>query len=387
MDIIDINISNNKYSNVDVTNKTKINNFNLGNYDNIIYINSIRSETNNLLTLNKSNSTYVIRDYNTNIYKKYITEIKKSNKDTFVSYNHNLKKNDIIKLYNINRSDINLLKSNLQNTDITYKVLNVTRNTFTLVSFNNSNNNFNNITDIVVTSYNNITNGYFVLESTKSSVEVLSKVLNVNIKNNTEDDYGVFYNLVIDSDINELTINTINNDKLSGYILFNNEEIIGPDYLETVDNKSTLNIKNINLQNSRFELVNLAKNEWFIKCNISNKIVNYILTYNNDENVYKINNGDITLLEFYKNYTYIFDIGDTSLEDLLFVIVDSSGINYYKNIIKCGEMGIAGSYIKIYIDNDEVIDNIYTLKFIKKNNSIFTFNSLYIIKNTPIYFT
>ena len=245
MDIIDINISNNKYSNVDVTNKTKINNFNLGNYDNIIYINSIRSETNNLLTLNKSNSTYVIRDYNTNIYKKYITEIKKSNKDTFVSYNHNLKKNDIINLYNINRSDINLLKSNLQNTDITYKVLNVTRNTFTLVSFNNSNNNFNNITDIVVTSYNNITNGYFVLESTKSSVEVLSKVLNVNIKNNTEDDYGVFYNLVIDSDINELTINTINNDKLSGYILFNNEEIIGPDYLETVDNKSTLNIKNM----------------------------------------------------------------------------------------------------------------------------------------------
>ena len=92
MDIIDINISNNKYSNVAVTNKTTINNFNLGNYDNIIYINNIRSENNNLLTLDKSNSTYVIRDYNTNIYKKYITEIKKSNKDTFVSYNHNLKK-------------------------------------------------------------------------------------------------------------------------------------------------------------------------------------------------------------------------------------------------------------------------------------------------------
>lgn len=383
MDIIDINISNNKYSNVSVTNKTKINNFNLGNYDNIIYINNIRNEVNNSFVLDKSNSTYIVRDYNSNVYRKYITEVDKSTKDTFVSNNHNLKKNDIIKLYNINKSDINLLKPNLQNTDITYKVINVTRNTFRLVTFNNSNNNLNNITDILVTSYNNITNGYFELESDKSSEEIASKILNVNINN--EDDDGVFYNLVIDSDINELTVNTLNNDKLSGYILFNKEELIGPDYLSVIEDKSTLHIKNINLEHSRFEFINLEKNKWFIKCNISNKVIKYNISYS--DNDYKLNGSDINLIEFYKGYTYILDIGDTLLENLLFIIVDSNGINYYKNIIKCGDVGIPGSYIKIYIDNDEIIDNIYTLKYIKKNESIYTFKSLYIIKNTPIYFT
>lgn len=383
MDIIDINISNNKYSNVSVTNKTKINNFNLGNYDNIIYINNIRNEVNNSFVLDKSNSTYIVRDYNSNVYRKYITEVDKSTKDTFVSSNHNLKKNDIIKLYNINKSDINLLKPNLQNTDITYKVINVTRNTFRLVTFNNSNNNLNNITDILVTSYNNITNGYFELESDKSSEEIASKILNVNINN--EDDDGVFYNLVIDSDINELTVNTLNNDKLSGYILFNKEELIGPDYLSVIEDKSTLHIKNINLEHSRFEFINLEKNKWFIKCNISNKVIKYNISYS--DNDYKLNGSDINLIEFYKGYTYILDIGDTLLENLLFIIVDSNGINYYKNIIKCGDVGIPGSYIKIYIDNDEIIDNIYTLKYIKKNESIYTFKSLYIIKNTPIYFT
>ena len=148
---MDINISNNKYTNVTVTNKTRISNFSLGNYDNIVYINNISTGPNNLLTLNKSNSTYVLRSINSNIYKRYITEIIKTNKDTFVSDNHNLKKNDIIKLFNIQRfntetnTNINLLKTNLQNSNITYKVLNVTRNTFTLVTFNNSNTVLNNI--------------------------------------------------------------------------------------------------------------------------------------------------------------------------------------------------------------------------------------------------
>lgn len=391
---MDINISNNKYTNVTVTNKTRINNFSLGNYDNIVYINNISTGPNNLLTLNKSNSTYVLRNINSNIYKRYITEIIKTNKDTFVSNNHNLKKNDIIKLFNIQRfntetnTNINLLKTNLQNTNITYKVLNVTRNTFTLVTFNNSNTVLNNITDILLTSYNNITDGYFELVHTKSSEELSNNKLNINISNNNDDEYGVFYNLIIDSNINELTINTINNDKFNGYVLFNNKDIIGPDYIEVASDKSILNIKNINLENSRFELINLAKNEWFIKCNIPNNTIKHTLTYDNQLKNYKIDNNELSLLEFYKNYTYIIDISDPELKNYLFIILDSNNFHYYRNIVKYGEMGHPNSFIKIFIDKDDTINNIYTLKYkAQKDVSIFNFVPLFIIKNSPIYFS
>ena len=397
---MDINISNNKYSNVNVTNKTRLYNFNLGNYDNIVYINNIKTETNNNLTLDKSNSTYIIRDTNSNNYKKYITEIIKSTKSTFVSYNHNLKKNDIIKLYNIERLhpdtdiNINLLRSNLQNTDVTYKVLNVTRNTFTLMTFNNSDSSLNNITDILITTYNNITEGYFELVHTKTSNEILSKSLNININsdnsenNNISGDYGIYYNLIIDSSINQLRINTLNNDRFNGFVLFNNKDIIGPDYLESVSNKSTLNIGNIDLENAKLELINIEKNNWFIKCNIPNNTIKYVLTYDTTINNYKINNNELSLLEFYKNYTYIIDISDVNLKDYLFVILNSNNIHYYKNITKFGEMGHENSFIKIYVDNDETVDNIYTLKYkSQKTNNIFNFVSLYIIKDIPIYFS
>jgi hypothetical protein len=394
---MDINISNNKYSNVNVTNKTRLYNFNLGNYDNIVYINNIKTETNNNLTLDKSNSTYIIRDTNSNNYKKYITEIIKSTKSTFVSYNHNLKKNDIIKLYNIERLhpdteiNINLLKSNLQNTDVTYKVLNVTRNTFTLITFNNSDSSLNNITDILLTSYNNITSGYFELVHTKTSNEILSKSLNININSDndsTNDDYGIYYNVIIDSSINQLTINTLNNDRFNGFVLFNNKDIIGPDYLESASNKSTLNIGNIDLENSKLELINIEKNNWFIKCNIPNNTIKYVLTYDTNINNYKINNNELSLLEFYKNYTYIIDISDVNLKDYLFVILNSNNIHYYKNITKFGEMGHENSFIKIYVNHDETVDNIYTLKYkSQKTNNIFNFVSLYIIKDIPIYFS
>ena len=381
---MDINISNNKYSNVEVTNKIRLNNFNLGDYDNIVYINKLITTTNNLFTLNKSNSTYIVRNYNSNIYKKYITEVKKLDKDTFISENHNLKKNDIIRLFNIRRSNpnINLLKSNLQDTDLKYKVLYVTRNSFILVTLNN-------ITDILITSYNKISEGYFELDLDSSNLDSSNsdlEELNINIENNTEDEYGIFYNLIIDSNIKHLRLSTINNDRLNGYILLNNKEIIGPDYLETCSNKKTLNISNIDLENSRIELINVAKNDWFIKCNIPNNTIEYILTYDKD---YKINGNELGILEFYKHYIYIIDISSNTLYNdtipLIFVIVDSNNIHYYKNIIKFGEMGTPGSYIKIYIDNTENTNTIYTLKY--KNNDNYKYVPFYIIKDTPIYFS
>ena len=48
---MDINISDNKYSNIDVTNITRINNFNFGNYENLVHINNIiNTDLNGVLT-------------------------------------------------------------------------------------------------------------------------------------------------------------------------------------------------------------------------------------------------------------------------------------------------------------------------------------------------
>ena len=390
---MDIDISNNKYSNVQVTNKTRINNFNFGNYDNIVYINNVvNTDNNNIITLNKSNTTYIIKNIEEFVYRKDIIEIQKNDNDTFVSNNHNLKKNDIIKLYNIRILEngstttyINLLNDTLQNTDITYKVINTTRNTFTLISSNNSSSNLNSISNILKTSSKNIVNAYFELVSNKS--QVINKNVNINIENNNSDDYGMYYNLIIDTPIDELNINTLNNDKFNGYINFNNQELISQDYIEIANNKSVLNIKNVDLKHSKFELVNVAKNEWFIKGNIFNNTIHYKLTYDSTITNYKINDEPISMKHFYKNYVYIIDISDPSLLDYLFIILDNNNKHYYKNIVKFGEMGISNSYIKIYISNDEALENIYQLKYKKQlSNAFYTFISLYIIKPTPINF-
>ena len=128
------NITEGKYSNVEVTNKTVIGNLNFRTYDNVVYINNvINTNIDNIILLDKSNTTYIIQNFSNNykfMYKKTITKIEKNNKDFFTSNNHNLKKNDIITLHNIQRLNpentsqyINLLQDNLQSTDIKYKVI------------------------------------------------------------------------------------------------------------------------------------------------------------------------------------------------------------------------------------------------------------------------
>ena len=380
---MDINISDNKYSNIDVTNITRINNFNFGNYENLVHINNvINTDSNGVLILDKSNTTYVINstDYDSNnIYIKQITSVEKLKKDTFVSNNHNLKKNDIITLHNIT-NDIssssntnNLLNNVVIDTDITFTVTTVTRNTFTLISSNG-------IKDILKTS-SNISNGYFKLNTTKS-IDTQSKIVNINIDNNNEN-IGIYYNLIINTDINSLTINCLNNDKLNGYVIINNQHMISSPYTEISNNKSKLVLNNIDLKYSYYTLINISKNNWYIKGNIYNNIINYKLTYI-DPN-FKLNNIN-AIHHFYKNYTYIIDTSDSSLDTKQFTLHINNN-HYYKNVIQTGIMGTANSYIKIYISNDEVVDSIYQLKY-KKNSSdgFFTYTSFYTIKDSPIYF-
>lgn len=388
------NITEGKYSNIEVTNKTVIGNLNFRTYDNIVYINNIlNTDANHVLLLDKSNTTYMIQNLSSVIYKKTITEIEKSNKDIFTSHNHNLKKGDIIKLNNIRRLKpdstteyINLLQDAIQANTVTYKVITTTRDTFTLKTFGNSTGTLNNISNIIKTTNKNIDNGFFELTTTKTIVE--NKVCKINISNNTTDDLGLFYNVIINDDATSLEISTLGDDKLTGYINIGRNELISNDIIEEGDSKNKLLITDIPLKNSTFEFINIAKNKWFIKGNIFSNKITHKLTYDTDAEDYKIDGADISIKNFYKNFVYEFDIGDPSLLDYLFIITDSDNKHYYKNITQSGEMGHANSFIRIYIDPSETLDYIYKIKYKQvKTNPNYEFIPLYTIKATPTYFS
>lgn len=388
------NITEGKYSNIEVTNKTVIGNLNFRTYDNIVYINNIlNTDANHVLLLDKSNTTYMIQNLSSVIYKKTITEIEKSNKDIFTSHNHNLKKGDIIKLNNIRRLKpdstteyINLLQDAIQANTVTYKVITTTRDTFTLKTFGNSTGTLNNISNIIKTTNKNIDNGFFELTTTKTIVE--NKVCKINIPNNTTDDLGLFYNVIINDDATSLEISTLGSDKLTGYINIGRNELISNDIIEEGDSKTKLLITDIPLKYSSFEFINIAKNKWFIKGNIFSNKITHKLTYDAIAENYKIDSADISIKNFYKNFVYEFDIGDSSLLDYLFIITDSDNKHYYKNITQFGEMGHANSFIRIYIDPSEALDYIYKIKYKKiKTNPNYEFIPLYTINATPTYFS
>ena len=388
------NITEGKYSNIEVTNKTVIGNLNFKTYDNIVYVNNIlNTDANHVLLLDKSNTTYMIQNLSSVIYKKTITEIEKSNKDIFTSHNHNLKKDDIIKLNNIRRLKpdstteyINLLQDAIQANTVTYKVITTTRDTFTLKTFGNSTGTLNNISNIIKTTNKNIDNGFFELTTTKTIVE--NKVCKINIPNNTTDDLGLFYNVIINDDATSLEISTLGDDKLTGYINIGRDELISNDIIEEGDSKNKLLITDIPLKNSTFEFINIAKNKWFIKGNIFSNKITHKLTYDTDAEDYKIDGADISIKNFYKNFVYEFDIGDSSLLDYLFIITDSDNKHYYKNITQFGEMGHANSFIRIYIDPSETLDYIYKIKYKQvKTNPNYEFIPLYTIKAAPTYFS
>lgn len=391
---MDEGIGDYKYSNVEVTNKTKISNLNFNIFENIVYVNNVLStDFRHNLTLDKTNTTYVLQNISTLEYKKTISEIKKDKKDIFVSHNHNLKNGDIIKLYNIRRLKpsspiveyINLLNDTLQNTDITYKILTTTRDTFTLITFGNSTNLLNNILNIVKTSYKHIDNGYFELITTKPLIQ--NDILNVNISNTT-DNIGSYYNLIINDNISKIVINTLNQDKFVGYINIGNNDMISNDLIEQCENKTILTLSNIDLRYSSFEIINIQANIWYIYGKIYTNKVIYKVTYDSLVEDYKIDNNRLSLVHFYKKFVYEFDISDPGLKNYLFVIVDDNNNNYYKNIIQMGEMGYHNSFIRIYIDTDENVDKEYNLKYKKNiNNNYFDFTPLFIIKNTPIHFS
>ena len=398
--IIKAEASDGRYSNIEVTNKTEIINFNFTKHDNIVYINNILStDTNNTLTLDKTNTTYIIQNVinvpsnlvGIGTYKKQIKAVEKDTRDLFTVENHNFKNNDIIKLIDVQRTDpdntsnyINLRNTNFESNNITYKVYNTTRDTFNLITTENTNTSLNNISTIMKTSSNNIINGFAELTTKKSITE--NKIVNINIANNTTTDYGTSFNLIINDAIQKITLNTLNSDKFTGYINFSNNDMISHDLIEISDNKTKLTIQDIDLQFSTFEFINISLNNWYIKGNLPSNIFNYKLSYASD--TYKLNNETIIKKNFYKNFVYKIDISDSSLINYPFIIVDNSNNLYHKNIIYSGTFGAPNSYIKIFIDSSEVNNTEYKIKYKQNPNiSVYTYISLYNIKETPIHFS
>lgn len=171
-----------KLSNLTISKTTRLNNFKFSNFTNIAYINTTIN-TDSLqkyyLTTQNSNTTYIINNINTPIYKKIISEIKKYPDQIFVSNNHNLKVNDLITLENIKKNTIPILTDTLQTNYIIFKVIDITKHTFRLQSSNNYNSSLNSLTNIIKTS-SQLMNSYFYLRSTKT-YKLVTSITNKNI--------------------------------------------------------------------------------------------------------------------------------------------------------------------------------------------------------------
>ena len=121
------------------------------------------------------------------------------------------------------------------------------------------------------------------------------------------------------------------------------------------------------------------------KSNIFSNKITHTLTYDATAEDYKIDGENISIKNFYKNFIYEFNIGDTSLLDYLFIITDTDNQNYYKNIMQSGEMGHPHLFIRIYIDPSETLE--YKIKYKKiKTDENYTILPLYKIINPPFYF-
>ena len=260
--------SNSKFSNIEISNITKIKDFTFNIYENIVYINNtIHTDINNNLELNidDTNITFIIQNIFKPEYKKKITEIKYDKEQEFISNNHFLKPNDIITLENITNNSISLLQDNLQLDNILFKVIKTTRNSFILKTANNYNTLLNNISNIVKAPAI-LNNSYFYIRSNKlikqiTQVEKNNKFYCINhglklndivklenIKYNNinllesyyQNDTLLYIVTTIQDNIFELThyINNKISDESNNILIINQDSFVTNGYFKLVESKN-----------------------------------------------------------------------------------------------------------------------------------------------------
>ena len=84
------------------------------------------------------------------------------------------------------------------------------------------------------------------------------------------------------------------------------------------------------------------------------------------------NNAKLTNpIPLYINFSYHFDISDSSLINNSFIVTDDKFNNFFKNILVFGKCGIQNSKIIFYVDNTFSINTTYNIKYKNTNfNSI-----------------
>jgi hypothetical protein len=173
---------------------------------------------------------------------------------------------------------------------------------------------------------------------------------------------------------------------LNGVIKITNNDILGPEHIQIGNNKTKIEIKNINLQYNKFNFTHIKLNEWNVDGSIFKNNIKYIVTFRNNE--YYFNNSIINTLNFYINNIYEFDISDPSLLNNLFIIKDLNRDEFYKNTIYNGIIGNNGAKVCIYIDNTFAVNSEYYLEYKTDINNISkNYKKLFKINNTPILFT
>tara|TARA_Y100000589_G_C26962129_1_gene551051 strand:- start:56 stop:823 length:768 start_codon:yes stop_codon:yes gene_type:complete len=240
--------------------------------------------------------------------------------------------------------------------------------------------NSNNI--LIINQDSLVTNGYFKLIQSNN----INSTININLPNNLTDNYGIYYNFIINDKITKLSINTKNDDILIGSCNIGSNYLLGSEIIETSNNYKKFIVDNINLLYTKLEIVNIKKNIWHINCNIFDNKISYKVTYNNGD-IY-LNNILLSTLHFYINFIYEFDISDSNLLNNEFSIVDDKYSSYFKDILNVGLIGTNNSKLILYINKDSLVDSEYYIRYKNNiNDDLYLYKKLFIIKNKPIYFS
>ena len=364
------NITNNTFS---VISHNYINN-NINNLYNIIHSSALINNISFDLTSHKT--------------LKRIQSVQKFNK--IYSTNHQLQLNTVIKLININYNNQTLLFDQFISQDNLFIVTSIIdTNIFQITHYISNNISSDNNANNIFKDDSSINYGFFKIH--KSSH--LQKNINFILPNNNTSSYGYSYDIIIDDiDLLSLSIKTTNSDKLIGFSKFSSLDITGSDFIYTSSDSSTsFSISNLNISQSKFIITNIYKNTWFLKSYIINNIFTYKITYDTTNNILLFNNNRLTTpIPLYINFSYHFDISDSSLNNNSITITDNNNNNthFFKNILVFGKSGVNNSKIIFYIDNTFSINTQYNIKYINttlnpfRNSTSFfgiinTFNNIF----------
>ena len=289
--------------------------------------------------------------------------------------NHQLQINTIIQLFNIKYNSQDILFSNYNNSSILFIITNIiNNNTFEIKTYNDNNTN-------IFTIDSNITYGFLQIHT----LPTLNKSINFILPINNTNSIGYTYDIIInDININSISIKTFNNTNfLIGFSKFSSTNITGSDFIYTsTDNSSQFSLSNLPISQSKFKIINISKNIWYLQSYIFNNKITYNIKYDISNNILLFNDSILTnRLILYKNFIYEFNIEHNSLLNNNIIFIDSSKNYIFKNIITFGKIGTPSSKIIFYINDNFNINDLYDIKYINTSISNYNTNIFAIISN------